>query len=108
MPITLRKPELDSRVQAIADGQPTRVSKHAMAEAMLGAVCAACEQTGNPEAWREIGNAASNGSAGAQQNGTGRSVDSVSNQPNTSRPAISKRGNDSRDSTTAEPRANAA
>lgn len=71
MPIFIREPELEARLQTLAEGQPIPTSKAEMVRAVLGVVAEACERTGNPEAWREIGNAASASVAGAQPKSSG-------------------------------------
>ena len=58
MPIFLRNSDLDSRLQELAEGQPCPTTKHGMAEAILRRGLDAVDLTGNPEAWRTIGNPA--------------------------------------------------
>lgn len=55
MPIFIRNPRLDSRLEKLAKRQPVPAKKHPFIEAVLNRALDACDQTGNPEAWREIG-----------------------------------------------------
>ena len=55
MPIFVRNPSLEKRLDKLAQKQPVPTTRTQMLEAIGDLAAAACERTGNPEAWRQIG-----------------------------------------------------
>lgn len=54
MPIHIAEPDLDARIDRLVQAQPMKVSRTALATAIVTEACERFEATGDPDAWRLI------------------------------------------------------